>query len=208
MQKYGQLLVLALLISTLAVQPTFAGCDPGGYCTLNLGPPCFNQYNYLSNSDFSSSCAWTYTHATRTNESTGCISITGYHGKLTYTGNGFAHLAHIQQQLHIPASNEAGFISSSTTWSIGVQVHIGADDRSHQSTLKIRIYDLDTAQTLYLMPTIYADTSNDCAQYGNNFTANLNGRNIVVDAFASFADGYNLAVFDVDNIELVQNVTG
>jgi hypothetical protein len=203
-----------LLIVWVSIMPAqaFASCQAGGYCPTNFGPPCQNIYNYLANSDFGSACAWTYSNASRVTSGSMCTWISsGPYGQLVY-GSGGAnspHLGYIKQSVYIPTSSDPGYISSSTNWTIGYRVSFTDPDANFNNVVQMRLVNASNGQVLVTGPTFHGNAANpDCNLYTVNFHLNLNGKTVRIEFNSSIEPGSTGTVFNVDDVELDQNVTG
>jgi hypothetical protein len=203
-----------LLIVAVSIMPAqaFASCQAGGYCSLNLSPPCQNIYNYLANSDFGSSCAWTYTNASRITSGSMCSGLSsGPYGQLVYGSGGvnLPHLGHLKQSVYIPTSSDVGYVSSSTNWTIGYRVSYSDPDEFFNNTLQMRLVDAGNGQVLVTGPVFHGSAANpDCMLYTVNFHLNLNGKTVRIEFNSSIEPGSTGTVFNVDDVELDQNTAG
>jgi hypothetical protein len=203
-----------LLTITVAILPAqaYAGCSAGGYCGVNIGPPCSYIYNYLANSDFGSDCVWNYAHASRITSGSMCTWMSsGGFAEMRY-GSGptdIAHLSHVWQTLYIPASGESGYISSSQNWTIGYRVSINDPSANYGDTLQMRLVDTTTGAVIASGAVIHGNGGNpDCNLYTVSFHANLNGRNVKVEFNSVIQPSSSNTLFDIDDVELDQNTLG
>jgi hypothetical protein len=195
---------MALLAFTTA--PVFASCSPGGLCNGYIIGGC-HSYDYLANWSFDDNCAWSYFYATRKTDNGICSgTYSGNYAQLYYSP-GPAHLSRVYQTVHIPATGEAGYVSSSQSWMVGYNVDIHSHTFSHGETLQVRVINADTGAVIATGPIYYGDAVNpDCHADNFAFTANMNGKNIKVEVRVQLPIGSDYSFYNIDSITLEQNI--
>jgi hypothetical protein len=180
MRKQAKLILSVLFMLTLIVSDVSADCGPFGPCRFG---GC-HTYDYLSNGDFASNCAWSYSNAMRMTD--GQICNHAYANGYAHLYNAYPNPSVVSQVFRVPAQGEAGFVSNSTSWIVGwnAEMYDAGSGWWHQMTIKV--YDNDTGLVIASGPTLTGTNVNpNCFKNSFTFNANLNGRNIRLEFKAS-----------------------
>lgn len=183
-----------LLISALATG-AFAACPPDGQC------PVFgcNWYDWISNSQFSSSSCWTFS-GNVVYKSDGQMCATGGYAQFNQTLGGST----LSQTFHIPGPGEPGYVGGPDPSHFEFDYALQINDPNHSTSnvLTINIYDAHTNATLQHIATWHgSDTNPNCSRtYVDFHNSLLLGKDVRVEIVGSVP--YSNSNFKINQVYL------
>ena len=147
--------IAVVVVMIFTISSALADCNPRGFTP--VGPQTW-QYDYLANNVFEANCAWSYLNSVRkTDGAMGC-TINNYAQFNHPNPNPGYFVCQLYQTFYVPRSGEPGFISNSTSWGVGFQVHVVDPLASANNLLYVTVIDNDTLETLAFGPSCGAPT--------------------------------------------------
>jgi len=172
MKKFLYTLLLAVLITGVAVPPTFA-CSPAPTgCPSN---PCTE---YVLNVDFSQHCGWTYYG--QAGEATGSAMCNVFS---TYAAFGYNGISSPQAYQYVTLPTV-----SDTHWTVGYNVEVSDPHLSTSNHLGVYVYDTTTSSYLYYGPLFYGTDDPSCRNFQGTWSGNLSGHTLLVGVYCSIVN--------------------